>query len=235
MIHKGPIETTVYSIPNPERFEGPMHRDSVMALGQATVDSTILYKDAHTDHMTGLGNRRALLESIEDMSQETKDFALLFIDVDNFKRLNDTLGHGIGDKYLTLLAEGLKNLKLREGEGFYHIDGKETQESDEDVFRIGGDEIVILIKTKNTKNGKRNLDMTPQEIIDGVIGRAHTVADSVGKELEVPKGVGISAAAVQFIQGEDALSLIHRGDTAMYEVKNATRAAQAGLVTQDPL
>lgn len=87
---------------------------------------------ANTDTLTGLYNRQKLYEHIEDMIESRKDgngrFALMFIDIDNFKWLNETLSHSFGDAVLTAFAGILK----------------ESVSGDGSVFRFSGDEFIVI-------------------------------------------------------------------------------------------
>ena len=93
-----------------------------------------IYELAYFDYLTGLPNRRLLIEQLSKIlprSQRSKQFgALLFIDLDNFKLLNDTLGHGVGDQLLRQVAERLRHT---------------VRESDH-LSRLGGDEFVVVLE-----------------------------------------------------------------------------------------
>jgi diguanylate cyclase (GGDEF)-like protein len=109
-------------------------------------------KDARTDNLTGLGNHRAyqaaLRGVITDAERESAEFSLCIVDVDDFKRINDTYGHQVGDDVLVALAEILRN--AREGE----------------AFRCGGDEFAVLFQTDGTTAFERITDI--QEAVAGL-------------------------------------------------------------------
>jgi diguanylate cyclase (GGDEF)-like protein len=109
-------------------------------------------KDARTDNLTGLGNHRAyqaaLRGVITDAERESTEFSLCIVDVDDFKRINDTYGHQVGDDVLVALAEILRN--AREGE----------------AFRCGGDEFAVLFQTDGTTAFERITDI--QEAVAGL-------------------------------------------------------------------
>lgn len=92
---------------------------------------------AYHDQLTGLQNRLALNERLGTLISENKDqkFSLLILDVDNFKYINDTMGHTFGDMILVKLSERLTN----------------QQDSNLTVYRIGGDEFLILVENYNKK------------------------------------------------------------------------------------
>jgi diguanylate cyclase (GGDEF)-like protein len=104
-----------------------------VTLYQRSAHSTrVAVRDAQTDHLTGLGNHRAyqaaLQEHVAHSEHTGRPFALCLIDVDNFKQLNDTFGHPVGDDVLVELARLLR--------------GPEQGEA----FRFGGDEFAVLVK-----------------------------------------------------------------------------------------
>ena len=84
---------------------------------------------AYYDALTGLPNRKYFLEILEKTVQEQEAAAVLFIDLDNFKLVNDALGHKAGDKLLQHVAERLH----------------ETRRSSDMLARLGGDEFVLLL------------------------------------------------------------------------------------------
>jgi diguanylate cyclase (GGDEF)-like protein len=98
--------------------------------------SHLAAKDARTDNLTGLGNHRAyqaaLRGYIDDAERERSEFSLCIVDVDDFKRINDTFGHQVGDDVLVALAEILQNAR------------------DGNAYRCGGDEFAILFQTDAT-------------------------------------------------------------------------------------
>jgi len=109
-------------------------------------------KDARTDNLTGLGNHRAyqaaLRNSISDAERDGTEFSLCIVDVDDFKRINDTYGHQVGDDVLVALAEILSN--ARDGE----------------AFRCGGDEFALLFAGDGTGAFEQITDV--QEAVAGL-------------------------------------------------------------------
>jgi diguanylate cyclase (GGDEF)-like protein len=125
--------------------------------------SHLAAKDARTDNLTGLGNHRAyqaaLRSVIADAERESTEFSLCIVDVDDFKRINDTYGHQVGDDVLVALAEILRHAP--EGE----------------AFRCGGDEFAVLFSTDGTTAFERitsiqeavaGLGLTPVTISVGI-------------------------------------------------------------------
>jgi diguanylate cyclase (GGDEF)-like protein len=107
--------------------------------------SHVAAKDARTDNLTGLGNHRAyqaaLRDAITDAERDGTEFSLCIVDVDDFKRINDTYGHQVGDDVLVALAEILSN--ARDGE----------------AFRCGGDEFALLFAGDGTGAFERITDV----------------------------------------------------------------------------
>ena len=93
-------------------------------------------QESITDFLTGVGNRKAfteLLEAINDRRDESGDYALLVLDIDNFKRLNDSLGHQAGDQLLTKLTDRLQQFPSAH------------QMCSSQVYRLSGDEFALVI------------------------------------------------------------------------------------------
>ncbi len=92
------------------------------------------WRHANTDPLTGLANRRGFLEEIQNAVETSRrdqsKFALLFIDIDHFKPINDSLGHQVGDSLLSAISKRVKN-SVRE---------------DDTVARIGGDEFTVILR-----------------------------------------------------------------------------------------
>jgi diguanylate cyclase (GGDEF)-like protein len=109
-------------------------------------------KDARTDNLTGLGNHRAyqasLRNAIIDAERDGTEFSLCIVDVDDFKRINDTYGHQVGDDVLVALAEILRSA----GDG--------------EAFRCGGDEFALLFAGDGTGAFERITDV--QEAVSGL-------------------------------------------------------------------
>ena len=152
--------------------------------------------DAHrqsiTDELTGLGNRRGLFELGEQRLLSADPLALLLIDLDNFKELNDTLGHHAGDE---LLREVARRLAAR-------VEGPDL------LVRLGGDEFALLVGLADGEDGcevtERILEhLTRPIVIEGVRLR---VDASAGVALRGDAGLGIA-------------ELLRRADLSMYAAK----------------
>ena len=160
---------------------------------------------ARYDHLTGIPNRLMLKEIFCYMSKRIKREnhygALLFIDLDNFKMINDIKGHSIGDIFLIETAKRLKEV-LRE-EDF--------------VARLGGDEFVILIDTKsNDKNEViKNINIISNKILTE-IRKPYLLMEH---NLRLTASIGI----ILFHENDDLDELMKYADTAMYNSKEKGR------------
>ena len=156
---------------------------------------------AQHDFLTNLPNRVLLndriAQAITAADRHHTQVALLFIDLDNFKNINDSLGHAIGDKLL-------QSVSLRLSSCVRHADT---------VSRQGGDEFIVLLG--ENKNG-RDAVLTAEKILEELTS-AHTVENS---QLHISASIGIS---IYPNDGLDAETLIKNADTAMYEAKQKGR------------
>jgi len=162
---------------------------------------------AYTDALTGLSNRLAFRELLDERVAQghgsARQLALLFADIDDFKRVNDTIGHDAGDEVLMQFAS-----RIREVIDQYGGDGSE-------LARFGGDEFVLLLQ-----------GLAGEEDIRGRAGR---VADALVQELSRPISVhgrqvflGISIGIALFPDdATDVPALMKNGDIAMYQAKVA--------------
>lgn len=152
---------------------------------------------ASHDTLTGLPNRLLLLDRLQsaiDISQRTgQAIGLLFLDLDNFKWVNDSLGHDSGDELLMAVAKRLK----------------ETVRASDTVARLGGDEFVVLL---TQTNGDPDISQIASKIINAVA----CPLDLAGHDFHVTTSMGIS---IYPSDGEDAATLLKHADTAMYAAK----------------
>ena len=156
------------------------------------------------DSLTGLPNRLLLRERMGQSLARAKrhhgQFAVLFVDLDDFKSVNDTYGHNVGDDVLRQIAQHLKD-KVR----------------DEDtVARIGGDEFVVLSEHINDDRGAQ---IAAARIQDAVAQecKAKSVRDDT-MYIQVTCSIGIALCPRD---GDSLDDLINRADTAMYRAKRA--------------
>jgi diguanylate cyclase (GGDEF)-like protein len=154
------------------------------------------------DTLTDLPNRRTMNERIErairHAKQQDSRFAILFMDIDGFKTINDSLGHTVGDEVLKAFARRLQ----------------ECVRGDDTVARLGGDEFVVMLEnlhapTDAEKMSERFLDTMKQ----GLLAASHP--------LQVMPSIGI---ALYPQDGDSVEALLKHADVAMYEAKRGGRS-----------
>jgi diguanylate cyclase (GGDEF)-like protein len=156
---------------------------------------------AYHDSLTGLGNRMLFKEQLDqalrDVSMATHPLAVLFVDLDGFKAVNDTLGHSIGDLLLKSIATKLRDLLP----------------STDRIARLGGDEFAILQMSSLQPASSISL---AEAIIDAA-GHPHSIE---GHEVTVGASVGIAIGHAGDVNTE---SLLKSADLAMYSAKSDGR------------
>jgi diguanylate cyclase (GGDEF)-like protein/PAS domain S-box-containing protein len=156
---------------------------------------------ANYDGLTGLGNRNLFLThlkaGIERAARHNRKLALIFIDLDNFKVINDTLGHDVGD---VLLAEVARRLK-------------QAVRQEDIVCRLGGDEFTVYVEDFDDP---QSLSGTAQRLVDA----ASEPYQISGHDIFVTASVGIS---IYPNDGTTISELVKNADTAMYKVKEQGR------------
>ena len=179
---------------------------------------------ANFDALSGLPNRRQLMwraeRALEAARRSGHQVALLMIDIDRFKVINDTLGHAAGDDLLVEVARRLRACVRHSDqvmEGTLESQGARSHRSLEAVGRLGGDEFVALLPEVGAeidadRVAQRMLDATREPIFVG------------GQECFVTASVGI---ALFPRDGASVADLMRNSDVAMYSVKSAGRNAQA--------
>lgn len=179
----------------------PIHLSVVNQRVRRVIDATRAERHAHqlayNDTLTGLPNRLLFIEKLTralDRAQSRKSkLALLFLDLDRFKFINDTLGHEAGDQLLATMAQRLKG----------------CVRADDCVARLGGDEFTIL------------LDELPNPDVAASVAQniCRTVSAPLviaGREIVLTASIGISLYPND---GTDVSSLLRHADTAMYRAK----------------
>jgi len=154
---------------------------------------------AHHDSLTGLPNRLLfndrLGQAISLAKRDTHQFALLYLDLDRFKLVNDSLGHGAGDQLLIDVADRLRH---------------QVRESDT-VARIGGDEFAVILRDIA---GREVVAPVAEKIIGALTAPFHLGSQNQKADIGVSIGIGIYPA-----DGQDIDTLIRQADTAMYSAK----------------
>lgn len=157
---------------------------------------------AYFDSLTNLPNRRLLLDRLEHALAQAKRFqralAVMFLDLDRFKQINDTLGHDAGDQLLKQVA-GRLSACVRAGDT---------------VSRQGGDEFVVLLAEL----------VHPEDaalVAEKMLARLAEPVDVAGQSLSVTVSIGIAVNPPE--GGDDARELMKKADAAMYQAKEAGR------------
>ncbi|MBK5010036.1 EAL domain-containing protein [Pseudomonas sp. S60] len=157
---------------------------------------------AATDHLSGLHNRRQFVEvaglALTRQRGRRQLMAILFIDMDRFKSINDSLGHKIGDLLLQAVAGRIQRLL----------------EPGDEASRFGGDEFVVLLA------GERSEDQI-NAWVGELVRRLSATYALDGQEVNTSPSVGVSICPRD---GQDIDSLIRSADAAMYSAKQAGRA-----------
>ena len=171
-----------------------------------------LRDSARTDELTLMPNRAVVMEQVTQLIERSRltpgyNFAVMFMDFDRFKQVNDTLGHGVGDELLRQIAHRLQ-LSLRPGDTF-------TQSSDfaQMAARMGGDEFVVVL---DDIRGDLDAEIVADRLVD-VLAQPYTIGvHTVNSSVSI--GIVTSTHA-----GADVDTVLRDADIAMYEAKRAGR------------
>lgn len=158
-----------------------------------------IWHNAHHDLLTGLPNRRLFLDRLEQEVKHSKrsniPLAVMFMDLDGFKDVNDTLGHEAGDRVLQLVAERLTNCVR-----------------DEDtVARLGGDEFTMILTGVEQQ---QDIEVVAQAIIDAIA----LPFELDGKSVQISASIGISLFTDMSIT---PIAMLEAADRAMYKAKKS--------------
>lgn len=163
-------------------------------------EQALRYMATH-DALTGLSNRvtlqRDMARAIKRSNRHQKRFAVLFVDLDRFKRINDTLGHGVGDTLIKACADRLSHV----------------MRADDAVARFGGDEFVLVVENLSKASDAA-------VVAEKVLACCAEPFIIDGRELNVTASIGLS---VYPEDGADAETLLKNADTAMYRAKDKGR------------
>jgi diguanylate cyclase len=170
-------------------------------------------KEARTDGLCNIGNRKAVDETLQFMvsryKSEKAPFGLMLIDIDHFKRINDTFGHQAGDEVLTSISRALK----------------ECVRPEDFVGRLGGDEFVIMLEGLTDENA----DLVGNRVRSTIELYDFSINDS-GQSTVVTMSMGLAAIR----PSDDAVSLYERADQALYKSKQLGRNRLYTLVESEP-
>ena len=204
LIRRDGAESAIEDSAAPIHDRGGRVTGAVIVFHDVSAARAITEKMAHLaqhDFLTDLPNRMLLIDRIANAialaRRHGKQRAVLFLDLDGFKQINDTLGHPIGDKLLGSIAQRLVA----------------CVRSSDTVSRLGGDEFVVLLaEIEHAEDAARSAEKMLL-----ALAAPHSIA---GKELQITVSIGIS---VYPEDGRDAETLITCADTAMYHAKEKGR------------
>ena len=173
------------------------------ALNRRDAERALAFQALH-DSLTGLPNRSLLLDRLRTAlarsARTTDDVCVMLIDLDGFKQVNDTLGHGVGDELLQVISQRLTD----------------TMRDADSVARLGGDEFVIVAETATDEINAR---IVADRVLD-VLRQPVRVGDT---ELLVSGSIGLVVANASHDRTLDAGALLRKADIAMYRAKTSGR------------
>lgn len=179
-----------------------LSRSRERALAMVAEKTGQLRHQALHDALTGLPNRVLAIDRAEQMLARARradqPIAVLYIDVDGFKHINDTFGHAVGDTFLTAVAARLETV-VRAGDT---------------AARLAGDEFVVLLEASTLDAGP---ELVAERVLD-VLREPYDLSDEIGRELSVTASIGVA-----FGQQETAEELLADADVALYAAKEGGR------------
>jgi diguanylate cyclase (GGDEF)-like protein/PAS domain S-box-containing protein len=168
--------------------------------GRKELEAELLHQAFH-DSLTGLANRALFRDRVDHAmahsAREAERVGVLFIDLDDFKTINDTLGHAAGDRVLQRVASTLLNATR----------GCDT------VSRLGGDEFAVLLERMNQDEGP---ELAAQRIVNAL---ARPIEVEGSRSITVGASIGIAMQSL----AQDRDELLRNADVALYEAKNNAR------------
>ncbi|MCK9353852.1 MAG: GGDEF domain-containing protein [Gallionella sp.] len=162
----------------------------VRDISQEEADRERIEHLALHDVLTGLPNRASFTQHLSAVIGERNPFALLFIDIDGFKPINDTFGHDVGDMVLISIAQRLKDAV--QTRGF--------------IARLGGDEFVVILHGVSTQD-----DI--EKVGGCILQKIGSPMNCSGNDCKVGASIG---AAIYPVHGQDQEGILNAADNAMY-------------------
>jgi diguanylate cyclase (GGDEF)-like protein len=177
-------------------------REELAAINETLREKNVeLHEISITDSLTGLFNRKHLMETLDKevsrCQRHTRSFSLMVIDIDHFKKYNDTYGHLAGDEVLSRLASVFKD----------------SIRSSDYAARYGGEEFIIMLPESGAEQGVEAAERIRHEVAEQKFG-------GEGEAIEVTISVGVASYPDN---GDDAESIIREADGALYEAKEMGR------------
>ncbi|WP_455885672.1 sensor domain-containing diguanylate cyclase [Pseudomonas spelaei] len=180
----------------PARYFESWQIRRALLLGATLLQEKIgkLNQQAQTDALTGLANRRAMQEILARWQDANKAFAVVSMDIDHFKRVNDTFGHGVGDQTLRTIAALMQ----------------QNSRSNDLACRVGGEEFVLLLPNSSLQTAAEVAERLRASIAAADIDTVGHITVSLGVALWSPGGDPISA-------------VLERADQLLYQAKQDGR------------
>jgi diguanylate cyclase (GGDEF)-like protein len=198
---------------NPEHHESG-HRifGTIQDISEQRKAEESIRRLAYYDAITGLPNRVLFKDhlnmALHQAKRNNNKVAVMFLDLDNFKRVNDSLGHVAGDQLLKTISK-----RLQESVRSSDLAARDVSDVDASLARLGGDEFTIML---SSLHGIEHVEVVARRILQRI---AEPVILS-GNKLVISSSIGIS---IYPEDGEDVDSLLKNADAAMYEVKSKGR------------
>ncbi|WP_134684972.1 sensor domain-containing diguanylate cyclase [Brevibacillus migulae] len=189
-VHKGQINTELPEIHSGIYEVKQLFQSAKLAL--ETIDHRMhqLHMDIQTDALTGLANRRTFDQKMKEHLESHTPFSLIFLDIDSFKKVNDTFGHLTGDEVLKYLG-GMMSELTRPGDL---------------CFRYGGEEFAIIVPY-----GDRDI---ARDVAERLRSKVELTQSPTGQPITISLGIAIYPE-----HGADAAEIIQHADQAMYQSK----------------
>ena len=189
-----------------------LSRSRERALAMVAEKTGQLRHQAMHDALTGLPNRVLAIDRAEQMLARARradqPIAVLYIDIDGFKHINDTFGHAVGDTFLKAVAARLETV-VRAGDT---------------AARLAGDEFVVLLEASTLDAGP---ELVAERVLD-VLREPYDLTEEIGRELSVTASIGVA-----YGQHETAEELLADADVALYAAKEAGRNQYVDLRVRD--
>jgi diguanylate cyclase (GGDEF)-like protein len=199
------------------RLLNMLANQAAVAISNASLHQSISRK-AYTDTVTGLANRRALDEHLEaeiiNARRANAPFAVIMMDLDGFKRVNDTFGHEVGDQVLravfNVIASGIR--------------------SSDFIARYGGDELTLILAKSNLQAAR----LVTEKILENIARFSYKAPKGDAVKLGISGGIAIYPS-----HGRSGAELLRAADAALYDAKKHHRgtflSAKAATGPLDPL
>ena len=205
------FESEVYRHPNRERIwvsesawvvrdedgNNAGYEGTVVEVTERKKLESLINHAAHHDALTGLPNRASFNQMLDDAMASRKQFFLAYLDLDGFKAVNDTYGHGLGDDLLVAIASRFRN-SLR---------------VEEPVFRMGGDEFAIILFSDDLDQANKTLS------------RLVTAIEVPFRLGEILVEIGFSAGIAASDPSVRPLDILHQADIGLYRAKEVDGSA----------